>query len=64
MKTPRPAKRSVASLTKQIEACKERIAKERDKLRDLVHEVNEIVDNCDEAHRDLEHAVDTLSQYL
>jgi ABC-type transporter Mla subunit MlaD len=59
-----PKKKTVASLSRQIEACKTRIAAERDKLRDLIAEADEIAENCDAAVADLDHAVDSLSQYL
>lgn len=60
----KPRKKTVASLHRQIEACKTRIAAERDKLRDLISDAESIAYNCDEAIQDLDHAVDTLSQYL
>lgn len=61
---PTPRKKTVATLHKQIEGCKKRIGIERDKLRELVSEVIEIADDCEEAMHDLERAADTLSQYL
>jgi hypothetical protein len=61
---PKPRKKSVASLHRQILACKAKIAAERDKLRELVSEIDEIGDHCEEAVHDLERAADTLSQYL
>lgn len=60
----KPKKKTVATLTRQIEACKTRIAAERDKLRELISDANSIADCCDEAVVDLDRAVDTLSQYL
>jgi ABC-type transporter Mla subunit MlaD len=62
MKQPR--KTTVASLTRQIHACEERIAKERDKLRELISNASAIADDCDDAIDDLERAADTLSKYL
>jgi predicted nucleic acid-binding Zn-ribbon protein len=59
-----PSKKTAASLSRQIDACKRRIAAERDKLRELLDEANAIAEDCDEAIHDLEHAVDTLSKYL
>ncbi|OUM00526.1 hypothetical protein [Variovorax sp. JS1663] len=60
----KPKKKTVESLHRQIEACKARIAAERDKLRDLISDAESIAYCCDEAVIDLDHAVDTLSQYL
>ncbi len=60
----KPNKQTVNTLNKQIEACKKNIAKERDKLRDLISDAQTIADNCDEAIDDLERAADCLSQYL
>jgi hypothetical protein len=40
------------------------IGKHRDALRDLISDAEEIADTSDSAIQDLEHAVDTLSQYL
>lgn len=54
-------KRSVASLTTQIDARKNRIAAERDKLRELSEEANAIAEDCNEAIDDLDRAVDCLS---
>lgn len=57
-------RKDTVELIKKIEACKERIATERDKLRDLENEVNEIVHDCDEADIALQNAVDSLSRLL
>jgi ABC-type transporter Mla subunit MlaD len=48
----------------QIKQAKARIAKERDKLRDLISDLDQIADDCDEAHYDLERAADALSRLL
>ena len=49
---------------KKIEESKTRIAKERDKLRDLIGEIEGLADNCDTAVEDLEHAADSLSELV
>lgn len=54
----------VAPLKRQLEACKKRIAAERDKMRSIISEYEDVLCACDQADSDLEHAVDTLSQYL
>lgn len=60
----RPRKRTVKTLEAQIVKCKDNIARERDKLRELISEVREIEESCDEALDGLERAADALSQYL
>ena len=47
-----------------FEKAKNHIAKERDKLRTMLEEAEEICESCDTAIEDLEHAIETLSQYL
>ena len=49
---------------KALEACKKKIAVERDKMREIVEEYSNIIDSCDDAERDFQAALDTLSQYL
>lgn len=81
-KTPKkPARKKAAQTTdvvKQIETVKgkiqkslDAIAKERDKLRDYVSEVNGIIDDADnaeallnDAKRSLDDAADALSKYM
>lgn len=57
-------KRTVAAIQRDIERSKDKIAKERDRLRELIHEVESIADDCDEAATALETAADALSRYL
>jgi ABC-type transporter Mla subunit MlaD len=57
-------KRSRDSFLKKLGAIKDRIALERDKLRELIDEAETIVACCDEALDDLDRAADALSQYL
>jgi|AntRauTorcE11897_2_1112592.scaffolds.fasta_scaffold00065_66 ABC-type transporter Mla subunit MlaD len=54
-----------------IEESKIVISKERDKLRDLFSELSELLESFDEAtdglesgKREIENAIDTLSQYV
>lgn len=56
-----PNKRQII---KQLNACKARIAKERDKLRELIDECESIYSDCDEAVDDIERAADALSRQL
>ncbi len=60
----KPRKKTVATLQRQIEACKKRIAAERDKLRELIDETDSIAGCCDDAIESLDYAADALSQYL
>jgi ABC-type transporter Mla subunit MlaD len=42
----------------------DRIAKERDALRELIDEATAIMDSCEQAEENLQAAADALSQYL
>jgi hypothetical protein len=67
-KTARKTEPSIAqtkaALKKQIEASIKIIAAERDKLRDLTADAEQLADDADGAISNLESAVDTLSQTL
>jgi len=47
-----------------VKKSKEVIAKERDTLRDLISDAEEILWNCESAVEELERAVDILSEHL
>lgn len=49
---------------KKLEKIKNNIAKERDKLREVLDAYHDILDTSDVAVADIEEAIDTLSQYL
>jgi hypothetical protein len=53
-----------AKILKQIQRSKERLSDERDKLRDLINELEEYEGSADEALDHLERAADAISQYL
>lgn len=57
-------KKSKAQIIREVRGCKARIAKERDRLRGLVSELDEIVSDCDDAVDCLDEATDALSRYL
>lgn len=57
-------RKRVLSLQKQLDGCGLRIAKERDRIRDLLDEYESIKDDCDEAIDDIERAVEKLSELL
>lgn len=63
-KREQPKIRTAKTLACQIEACKARMAKERDKLRDLVSDAEALRDNYDTALDDLDRAADAISQYV
>lgn len=48
----------------KINRAKAKIAKDRDELRALLEEANDITETCDEAIEALESAADSLSKYL
>lgn len=54
--------RTSIQLSNDIEAARKRIGKERDKLRDLVHEAESLIGSCDEADEAMTRAVDALSE--
>lgn len=56
--------RGIKGIVAKINTCKKRIAAERDKLRDLIGEAEDIAECADVAHGDLESAADSLSEYL
>lgn len=61
---PTITKRQKDSLIRRINKCKERIAHERDVLRDLLSEAEEIVTSADDAVDSMTYAADRLSELL
>jgi uncharacterized protein YdcH (DUF465 family) len=57
-------RRRLATIGKQLAAVYARIAKERDKIDDLISEAEAIRENCDSALTSMVEARDALSQYL
>jgi predicted nucleic acid-binding Zn-ribbon protein len=57
-------KRTIRRLLKEVEQQKARIAADRDKLRDLHYELDEILSGCDEAVEALDRTADAMSQLL
>jgi hypothetical protein len=57
-------KKKLAKMIKDINKIKTNIAKERDRLRDIISENEDICDSADEGLRELQSAIDTLSQFL
>lgn len=55
---------SKKQIIKSINAAKRRIASERDKLRNLIADLDQVADDCDEAVEDLTRAADALSRLL
>ena len=49
-------------LVNRLKACMRRIAKERDGMRDLMQDYEDLSDNCDEALDDIQRAIDALSK--
>lgn len=56
--------RQTRSLIRQIEKTKARIAAERDRLRDLISDLEAVADASDRAVSALEEAADSLSEML
>ncbi len=56
--------RTVKAFDKKIKALTAKIAKDRDALRDLISEVEDITECCDRAIESLESAADSLSELL
>ena len=63
-KNVRDKLKGIKRIIAQVNACKKRIARERDKLRDLISEMESLEDCTDRAVRDLESAADSLSEYM
>lgn len=55
---------TIKQLAKQIEKSKAQIAKERDKLRELVDEADSLLNDWEQAEDSLQTAIDTLSQLV
>lgn len=54
----------ISALINIIEACKKKIAVERDKLRAAISDVEDVCDSSDDAIEELNRAVESLSKYL
>jgi methyl-accepting chemotaxis protein len=62
--TPADIKRAIATFRKEANAIVNEIAKQRDKLRGLVGEYEDILETVDGAEEQWESALDQLSQLL
>ncbi len=58
------AKAKLRRITAAVKKSTDRIARERDRLRELVGDLESIAWDCDEATEDLNRAADALSRYL
>ena len=56
-------KRQANSIIRRIEKSRDAIAKERDKLEDLMEEIDNLKDTSNRAHEDLESAISALSEF-
>ncbi len=64
-KTDSPsAKKRCMSIFRKIERAKAAISKERDQLRTLISDAEDLAECCDDALDSLEVATDALSKYL
>ena len=57
-------KRQIQSWMKTIEKRQQAIAKERDKLDEVIAEMEGLKESCDRAHDSLQHARDALSELV
>lgn len=57
-------KKTFAAALKELEKRKEAIGKERDKLRDFVHEYESLLEVTEEALGDIDQAIDKLSELV
>ncbi len=60
----KPKTAGVATVRQQFEAAKKRIARERDKLRGLQDDIEDLLDPTDRSVESLQEAIDALSEYL
>jgi hypothetical protein len=63
-KKPDSVKAAAVALKKAVNYHKKEIGRHRDALRELIYDASAIADTCDEAFDELDHAVETLSQYV
>lgn len=54
----------IAAMVREVEECRKAIASERDKLRTLHGELEDLMDSTDRGVSALEEAVDAFSEYL
>lgn len=63
MNTPK-RKRTLATVRRDLVRCMEKLATERDKLRELLDEIETMHDIAHDAAEQLGYAIDALSQYV
>lgn len=56
--------KNMRKIVSQLEAEKKKIAKARDRIRDLLSDVEGMLDSSDRGLEDLESAIDALSEYV
>ena len=54
---------TMKQIVKKIEKHRDKIGKERDALREILYEIEPLIESCDDAIRDLNYAIDRLSEY-
>jgi ABC-type transporter Mla subunit MlaD len=68
MSSPTPlsmsARRQITRLEKQLEQCAANIARERDRMRELLSDYESLAQNCDDATSLIQEAVDKLSELV
>ena len=52
-----------ARIIKQLEKRRDAVGKERDKLGNLIAELDGLRDSCNRAYDDMQHAIDALSEH-
>lgn len=55
---------TIRTLVKQLKAVKKALAKDRDRLRQIVEEAEELLEGKEDALDDLQRVIDYLSQYV
>ena len=56
--------KKLKSLIKEAKEIKENITKERDRLREISIDIDDLCETIDEFQDDFERAIDSLSQYI
>lgn len=56
-------KQEISNLVAKLEVRRKAIGVERDKLRDIISEYEELIDSCDRAEEHIECAVEALSEF-
>jgi len=55
---------NIKTMIKQIKIRQDAVAKERDKIADMISEMNDLEDCCNRAYHNMQDAIDALSELV